>query len=152
MEEIEYKFINCKSDKFNQVINLRYNILFAPYNKVEKYDYDELDDISLHLVALHKEKVVGYSRMTNVNGEGKITNVVVSPEYINRRIGFNMLQKHINKAKEDNMKSLYLNSRIETVEFYKKLGFQCKDKVSISEKSGLPLQKMYTYIESAKRN
>ena len=146
MEDIKYAYINCKTEKFKQVINLRYSILFEPYNKVEKYEYDELDDISLHLVALDKDKVVGYSRLTNINGEGKITNVVVSPEYINKRIGFKMLQNHINRAKEDNIKSLYLNSRIETIEFYKKLGFQCKDKISISEKSGLPLQKMYMEI------
>lgn len=153
MEEIKYTYINCKDEKFEQVINLRYSILFEPYNKVEKYEYDEFDDISLHLVALDKEKVVGYSRLTSdANGKGKITNVVVSTEYVNKRIGFNMIQKHINKAKEYNMKSLYLNARIETVEFYKKLGFQCEDKISISEKSGLPLQKMCTYIKSAKRN
>ena len=146
MDEIIYKYIDYKSEKFKQVINLRYSILFEPYSKIEKYDYDELDDISLHLIALDKEKVVGYSRMTNVNGEGKITNVVVSSEYINKRIGFEMMKKHIIKAKEYNMNCLYLNARLETIEFYKKVGFECQDKINISEKSGLPLQKMYIKI------
>jgi N-acetylglutamate synthase-like GNAT family acetyltransferase len=149
MKEIIYKYIDYKSEMFKQVINLRYSILFEPYSKIEKYEFDELDDISLHLVALDKEKVIGYSRITNINGDGKITNVVVSPEYINRRIGFEMMNKHINKAKEHNMKVLYLNARIETIEFYKKVGFECKGKINISEKSGLPLQKMYTDIKSA---
>jgi len=152
MEEIIYKYIDYKSEMFKQVINLRYTILFEPYSKIKKYEYDELDDISLHLVALDKEKVVGYSRITNINGDGKITNVVVSPEYINRRIGFKMMNKHISKAKEHNMKTLCLNARLETIEFYKKVGFKCKDSISISEKSGLSLQKMYTDIKSAKRN
>jgi len=152
MGEITYKYINHKSEEFKQVINLRYSILFEPYGKVEKYEYDELDDISLHLVALENENVAGYSRMTEINGIGKITNVVVSPEYINRRIGFEMMKKHIIKAKEYNMSGLYLNARIETIDFYKKVGFECKGKINISEKSGLPLQKMYTDIKSAKRN
>jgi len=146
MEEIVYKYIDYKSEKFKQVINLRYSILFESYGKIKKYEYDELDDISLHLVALDKEKVVGYSRITDINGNGKITNVVVSPEYINRRIGFEMMNKQISKAKEHNMKTLYLSARLETIEFYKKVGFECKGKINISEKSGLPLQKMYTYI------
>ena len=146
MEEIIYKYINYKSKEFKQVIDLRYSILFEPYNKIEKYKYDELDDISLHLVALDKENVVGYSRMTNLNGEGKITNVVVRPEYINRRIGFEMMKNHIIKAKEHNMGGLYLSSRLETIEFYKKVGFEVQDKISISERSGLPLQKMYMKI------
>ena len=63
-----------------------------------------------------------------------------------------MIKKHIVTAKEYNMSSLYLNARIETIEFYKKVGFECQGNISISEKSGLPLQKMYTDIKSAKRN
>jgi len=152
MDEITYKYISHKSEEFKQVINLRYSILFEPYGKVEKYEYDELDDISLHLVALDNKKVAGYSRITEISGTGKITNVVVSPEYINRRIGFEMMKKHIIKAKEYNMASLYLNARIETIDFYKKVGFKCQGTINISEKSGLPLQKMYTDIKSAKRN
>ena len=71
MDEITYKYISYKSEEFKQVINLRYSILFEPYSKIKKYEYDELDYISLHLVALDKEKVAGYSRMTNVNGDRK---------------------------------------------------------------------------------
>jgi N-acetylglutamate synthase-like GNAT family acetyltransferase len=147
MGEIIYKYTNYKSKEFKQVIDLRYHILFEPYSKIKKYEYDELDAISLHLVALDKEKIVGYSRMTDVNGEGKITNVVVSPEYINRRIGFEMMKKHIIKAKEYNISYLYLNARVDTIDFYKKVGFQCQDKINISERSGLPLQKMSIKIK-----
>lgn len=143
MEEIIYKYINYNDEKFKQVMYLRYYILFEPYNKIEKYKQDELDDISDHLVALDKDKVIGYSRMTNINGEGKITNVLVSLEYVNRGIGLEMIKKHIIKAKEDNISHMYLNARLDTVNFYKRAGFQCEDKIIISKKSGLPLQKMY---------
>ena len=146
MNDITYKYTNYKSKEFEQVINLRFNVLFAPYNKVEKYDYDELDYISLHLVALDKEKVVGYSRITNDNGLGKITNVVVDSEYAQRGIGFEMMKRHIIKAKECNMNYLHLNSRLDTVNFYKRVGFQCKDDTFVSEKSGLILQDMYFTI------
>jgi N-acetylglutamate synthase-like GNAT family acetyltransferase len=149
MKEIIYKYIDYKSEMFKQVINLRYSILFEPYSKIKKYEFDELDELSLHLVACDEDRVVGYSRMTHINGEGKITNVVVNPEYINRRIGFEMMNKHIINANKNNINSLYLNARIETIEFYKKVGFECKDKIIISEKSGLQLQKMHTFIKSA---
>ena len=146
MNDITYKYTNYKSKEFEQVINLRFNVLFAPYNKVEKYDYDELDYISLHLVALDKDKVVAYSRITNDNGVGKITNVVVDSEYSQRGIGFEMMKRHIIKAKECNMNYLHLNSRLDTVNFYKRVGFQCKDDTFVSEKSGLILQDMYFTI------
>lgn len=147
MQEIIYKYINHENEFFKQAVDLRYRILFEPYGKIEKYEYDELDFISVHLVALDKDKVAGYSRMTDVNGRGKITNVVVNPEYINQGIGFEMMKNHIFKAKEYNMTVLYLDARVETIEFYKKAGFECKDKISISEKSGLPLQNMHLLIK-----
>ena len=40
MDYITYKYTDYKSKEFEQVIDLRFNILFGPYNKVEKYDYD----------------------------------------------------------------------------------------------------------------
>jgi len=146
MNDITYKYTDYKSKEFEQVVELRFNVLFAPYNKVEKYDYDEADYISSHLVALDKDKVVGYSRITNNNGEGKITNVVVDSEYAQRGIGFEMMKKHIIKAKECNMNYLHLNARLDTINFYKKVGFMSKDATFLSEKSGLMLQKMYYKI------
>jgi len=143
MEEIIYEYINHKSEFFKQVIDLRYKILFEPYSKIKKYEYDEMDPISLHLVALDKGAVAGYSRMTNVSGQGEITNVVVNPHYINQGIGFKMMKSHISKAKESNITLLYLHARLETVDFYKKVGFECKDKINVSKKSGLPLQNMH---------
>lgn len=54
-----------------------------------------------------------------------------------------MMKRHIIKAKEDNMSYVSLNARVDTINFYKKVGFKIKEEVFISDKSGLPLQKMY---------
>lgn len=143
MEEIIYEYIDYKSEIFKQVIDLRYKILFEPYRKIEKYDYDDLDPISMHLIALDNGKVAGYSRMTDYNGKGEITNVVVDPGYFNKGIGAKMLKEHIDKAKKSNISTLCLHARLETVDFYKKVGFQCRGEVFISEKSGLQLQNMH---------
>ena len=143
MEGITYEYIDYKSEVFKQVIELRYKILFEPYGKIEKYDYDNLDPISEHLIALDNGEVAGYSRLTNFNGKGEITNVVVNPEYINKGIGSKMLKRHIERAQKRNIKSLCLHARIDTVDFYKKAGFQCKGEPFISEKSGLLLQNMH---------
>lgn len=143
MEEIIYEYIDYKSEIFKQVIELRYKILFEPYGKIEKYDYDDLDPISEHLIALDNGKVAGYSRLTNYDGKGEITNVVVNPEYINQGIGSKMIKRHIIRAQNLNINGLCLHARIDTVEFYKKAGFKCIGEVFISEKSGLLLQNMH---------
>lgn len=146
MNNIKYEYIDLKNEKFNQIINLRFNVLFKQYGKIEKYDYDELDNKSFHLAALHNNRVIGYSRMTDIEGKGKITNVVVDPEYTKRGIGVEMLRKHIIKAEENNISYLYLNARLDTVEFYKKADFQLNGEMFLSEKSGLMLQEMFYKI------
>lgn len=142
MNDIAYEYIDCTSKKFKEVIDLRFDILFKPYGKIEKYKYDEMDNISFHLAAIYNGMVIGYSRMTDIDGKGKITNVVVDPQYIKKGIGFEMLKRHIIKAEECKMSYLYLNARLDTINFYKKAGFQCKGNTFLSEKSGLMLQKM----------
>ncbi|MFL0164135.1 GNAT family N-acetyltransferase [Candidatus Clostridium helianthi] len=146
MNNITYKFINCESKEFKEVSELRFKILFKPYNKIHKYDYDELDYNSIHLVALDEGIVVAYSRMTNHNMNGKMTNIVVSEKYVGKGIGIEMLKKHKIKAKEFEFRCLYLNARLDTINFYKKAGFQCKGNIFLSEKSGLALQPMYFRI------
>ena len=74
---------------------------------------------------------------------GKISNVAVDPEYAKRGIGYAMLIKHIETAPLKNIKSLYLEARVDTIGFYKKAGFAPEGPEFISERSGLPLQKMY---------
>lgn len=143
MNNITYEYIDYINEKFKEVIDLRFNILFKPYGKIDKYDYDELDKNSFHLVALHKNKVIAYSRMTDINDKGKITNVAVNPEYIKRGIGVEMLRTQIKKAQENNIKQLYLSARLDTVNFYRKVGFQCDGDTFTSEKSGLVLQEMH---------
>ena len=57
-----------------------------------------------------------------------------------------MLKKHIIKAKENNLKKLYLNARINTLNFYKKAGFIENGEPFISDKSGLKLQNMIMHL------
>lgn len=142
MNNITYKYIEYTDEKFEEVIDLRFEILFKPYNKIAKYEFDEIDNVSFHLVAIDENKVVGYSRMTNFKDDGKITNVVVSPKYLRKGIGHEMLKRHIVKANDEDMNFLYLNSRLDTINFYRKIGFECEGFTFISDKSGLMLQKM----------
>ena len=142
MDGIIYQYIDDKSKEFDQVMELRYSILFQPYKKIGRYDYDELDDKSFHLVALNDSMVIGYSRLTYIDGKGKITNVVVHPDFISLGIGHCLIRNLINKAKEEAISEIFLNSRLDVTEFYRKLGFVPQGNSFVSDKSGLLLQKM----------
>lgn len=149
MLNITYEYIDYKNTLFDEAANLRYDILFKPYGKILKYKYDELDKISYHLAGIIDNRVISYSRLTSIDSDnkiGKISNVVVDPDYNNMGIGLNMVKKHIMTADEKQFKYIYLHSRIDTIQFYKKAGFISEGSVFISEKSGLPLQKMFLNI------
>jgi len=142
MNRIDIKYIQFNDELFGAISKIRYEVLFEPYHKINEYKYDSLDSKSFHLVAMDKDKIVGYSRLTVFNTNGKITNVFVIPEYENLKIGHNMLKEHIIKAKELNLKKLCLNARLSTLNFYKKAGFVEEGEIYISDKSGLKLQNM----------
>ena len=146
MKDIVIKYIEFESELFKEATLLRYKILFEPYHKINKYTYDSLDSASYHLVALDEDKIVGYSRLTNIDGAGKITNVFVIPQYENLKIGHKMLKKHMEKAREEQFSKLFLNARISTLNFYKKAGFLEDGFPYISDKSGLTLQNMVLYL------
>ncbi|HCW53146.1 MAG TPA: GNAT family N-acetyltransferase [Clostridium sp.] len=146
MKDITIKYIRIEDKLLEQNTILRYKILFEPYHKINKYTYDSLDSISYHLATFYENKIVGYSRLTNIDGKGKITNVFVISEYRKRNIGHKMLIKHIEKAKQEKFSQLYLNARISTVNFYKKVGFVKEGTSYISDKSGLMLQNMVMYL------
>lgn len=145
MLDITYEYIDYKDEKFAKISDLRYDILFKSYGKIKKYTYDELDPESFHLAVILNGEIIGYSRLTLVDPEnniGKISNVAVSHEYSSMGIGHNMLEIHIQKALKEKIKSICLDSRVETIDFYRKSGFEPEGEVFISKKSGLPLQKM----------
>ena len=58
-----------------------------------------------------------------------------------------MLKIHIKTSLEKKIKKIYLNARIDTIEFYKKAGFFTESSVFISDKSGLTLQKMFLKVD-----
>ena len=144
--EIIYDFIDHKENLFKEVMELRYAVLFEGFHKVEKYKYDKLDSISKHIVALDNGKVVGYSRFTNKEGKGEITNVVVDPNYSGKGIGYNLIKNILAISKEDNINYLYLHSRLGSVGFYEKLGFESTGFQVTSEKTGLQLEEMHIHI------
>lgn len=146
MSNVKYEYIDYKNTFFDEVINLRYDILFRPYGKISKYKYDDLDKDSFHLIGIINNKTISYSRLSLIdinNKIGKISNVVVHPDYNNMGIGRDMLKRHIITAKENKFKEIYLHARVDTIEFYEKAGFISEGSAFISDRSGLQLQKMY---------
>ncbi len=102
----------------------RWLVLRAPEGMDRGTEKDKYDDSAFHLVAVCNDKVIGSARLRELSPElGSIAYVSVLPEFRNQGIGTKLVNKLIEKAKEENLKRLRLMTRITALGFYKRLGF-----------------------------
>lgn len=102
----------------------RWLVLRAPLGMDRGTEKDKYEDSAFHLVAVCDDKIIGSARLRELpEAIGSIAYVAVLTEFRNQGIGRKLIDKLIENAKQKNLKSLRLRSRISALEFYKKLGF-----------------------------
>lgn len=98
----------------------------VPWSK-KLFESELFSNNAYYIVALDKDKVVGYCGINYVCGEGSITNIAVHPEYRKRGIASTLLEKMINFAHKENFEFVTLEvreSNINAIKLYKKYGFE----------------------------
>lgn len=97
-------------------------------------EYDSLDDEAIHAVAYAGEEVVAAGRLIFDDYKYKIEKVAVLKEEREKKYGNFIVLMLVDKAFLSGAKEIYIDSGLDTVGFYKKMGFQiCSDEY---EKSG----------------
>lgn len=85
------------------------------------------NNLAIYVVAMDKEKVIGYGGMWHIVNEGHITNIAVHKDFRRKGIGNAIVKKLIEIAEEKEMIGLTLEvrkSNISALELYKKNGFK----------------------------
>jgi predicted GNAT family N-acyltransferase len=89
----------------------------------EKDEYDD-DYSSLHFVTVCKEQIIGSARLRQLSTQsGSISYLAVLPEFQYQGVGTSLIQKIIEIAKQKQLTSLKVMSRINASKFYEKIGF-----------------------------
>ncbi len=89
------------------------------------YDYDEMDDVSMHIVAFEKGIPIGACRVFESETDGifVLGRLAVKKDCRHKGVG-NLLTESAKKyVTNRNGKKLILHSQLDAKEFYKKLGF-----------------------------
>lgn len=141
-EKIDFIFTTKKTDLYKQAIKLRYEVFFRPLNVSLDAVYDSLEDMSIHLVAKTNDAILGYGRLTIENDEGQISQMVVEKDYRGIGLGAEIVRILIEKAAENGVARIFLNARIDALEFYEKLGFISIGTDFPSKKTGIPHKRM----------
>ena len=139
---VQYKFIDKDSKLYDSAIDLRYREFYETSNRAKETIFDEFEDSSLRVVAYIDNKVIGHARLFVHDSIGEITQVVVDHEYRGMKIGFGIMNRLIEKARELKVKYISLDARVYAIDFYKRFGFETKGEEYISLKTGMPIIKM----------
>lgn len=140
--EMVFYFIETDSVFYNQVIGLRHKVFFQPLGMSKNIIFDNLENSSMHLIALLEDKVIGYVRLTIAGNKGQISQMVVDPLYQGKGIGGKLILKIIDKAIEFKVKQIFLEARLPALHFYQKFGFIPVGEEFPSKKTGLPHRQM----------
>ena len=143
----------------------RWLVLRSPLGMERGSEKDKYDDSALHLVAVCNNRVkgsdnnffrrkkilsvpvIGSARLRLLSPElGSIAYVSVLEEFRNQGIGTKLMEKFIEIAGEKKYKTLRLNARIHSLNFYKRLGFVEKGKPS--DFLGIPHILMYYHFRA----
>lgn len=145
---VKYLYVDQGSPYYKQAVELRYDVFFKPFKTDFTAVYDDLEDTSLHLVAVCDGIVAGYIRLT-INGDtGQISQFVVRPDMRGiKNIAMNLFKELIGKAKKEKLKKLCGNIRLHMEHAAKFYGFNVSEETFPSKKTGLPHKRIEMDLE-----
>ena len=127
ISNLKYKIRNPETDKeFLDYYRLRWKILRKPLGENIESIKDKFEEDSFHLIAITKDKkIVGVGRLHYTNIRScQIRYMAVDDEYRGKRIGQNILSKLIKEGLKNKVEKIFLHSRREAVDFYRKNRFK----------------------------
>ncbi|NEQ39532.1 MAG: GNAT family N-acetyltransferase [Okeania sp. SIO3I5] len=149
MSKFQISLIQNKPEK-EEMYYQRWLVLRKPINMekgTERDKYDE-DYSSLHFIAVCEEQIIGSARLRKLSTElGSIAYLAVSPEFQLQGIGTALIKKIIEIAKQKQLESLRVMTRISAYKFYKKVGFI--ETGEVFQFLGIPHQFMYFNLLSS---
>ncbi len=122
MNFIAKRFCELSNREVYEILKARAKI-FMFEQKIWYLDMDNVDYNAQHLFLEENGEVVAYLRAFSGETDGEIhIGRVLSVEH-NKGLGTVLMNKALEYFKENDVKSIVLNSQIPAVRFYKKLGF-----------------------------
>jgi ribosomal protein S18 acetylase RimI-like enzyme len=94
------------------------------WNSMEEYYNDSLKQSYFYICCYEEDNLIGFLDVVS-NGvtDAYIQDVMVSPKYQGKGIGTNLINKAINKLKEDNIYMISVIFEESLLSFYNKFGF-----------------------------
>lgn len=114
----------CTKTELDKYYECRWRLLREPWNESKGTERDDIEDISIHRMAVINEQVIAVGRLHFINKEtAQIRYMGVINEYENKGVGKAIYSSLEQEAHNKNIKLIILNAREMAIGFYEKLGF-----------------------------
>ncbi|MEM1170683.1 MAG: GNAT family N-acetyltransferase [Cyanobacteria bacterium P01_H01_bin.35] len=149
MSKFKISLIQSQQEKEDMYYQ-RWLVLRKPINKergTEKDEYDN-DYSCLYFIAVFQEQIIGSARLRELSTElGSIAYIAVLPEFQLQGVGKALMKKIIEIAKQKQLESLRVMTRISAYQFYRRVGFI--ETGEVFQFLGIPHQFMYFNLLSS---
>lgn len=121
------KIVICKAEAFHidRIVEIEKNCFRVPWTKELLLGAVNQEDCIV-LCAYYNGNMAGFCGLTNICGEGHITNIAVEDKYRCRGVGAALLGELLSRAKDAGMENLTLEVRVSNlaaIRLYEKHGF-----------------------------
>jgi len=111
--------------EFEQYFNLRWRILRKPWDQKKGSEQDDMDENSIHIMAIIGDKVIGCGRgQFNSKEQAQIRYMAVDDVFRGQGFGFGILKALEEEFTENGAKEIILIAREKAVLFYEKQGYK----------------------------
>ena len=118
---------------YNQYLELRWLLLRKPLGGIRGSEVDSLESESFHKAAFDSNgNMIGVGRIHFIGNIAQIRYMAIIKQFRSKGFGSKLIIELEKIAVENDMKKIFLNSRISAVNFYIKNGYQKIKKVSPS--------------------
>ena len=138
--------------RFDDVLDLSYDILYGPFGVDRTGDWYHPANGSVFAVALdEKAGLAGTARLLPESADGtrQVRQVAVRPELCRRGIGHALMHALERRAALDGASSLWLHAREEAIGFYERMGYKPEGTIYVSELTGIPHRTMRKALEKS---
>ena len=129
--DIEIRKPETKQE-FEKYYNLRWRILRKPWNQPKGSEQDEMDEDSIHIMAIIGDEVIGCGRgHFNSSIEAQIRYMAVDKDFREKGVGTGILRALEEELTDNGDKEIILKARENAVSLYEKYGYEIYQKGEI---------------------
>ena len=117
-------FLCSRKSFYKNMLDLRNEVFVVEQNIPVELVVDDDDKKAFHIVAVFSGLVIGCGRVVINDFFSKIGRVAVKKKYRNKGVGKKIIIKLIDISIKNGCEKVILNSQVESLKFYEKIGFK----------------------------